>query len=372
MPSVGAIVAAAGSGSRLGRGSKALVRLNGRTTLARVLELFLSLEEVDRIVVVGPPARLETAEQEVAALHPSKPVLVRPGGESRQESVRAGIAALGECDYVLVHDAARPLASPALVRRVLAAAIESGAAFPAISPRDAVKRVEGNRLVESLDRSRVVLAQTPQGFAYSLLARAARGGRRPRGHRGPGRSREHQADDARGLRRGRSPHQRTGSGLLHLRVGIGYDLHPLREGRPLVIGGVRIDHPSGLDGHSDADVLTHAVIDAILGAAGLGDIGAHFPPDDSRYRDASSIDLLAEAARVVANAGYRIVNIDSTVVAQSPRLQPHLEQMSGNIAHCLGLDHGSVSVKATSPEKIGALGGGAGIAAQAVALIDAT
>ena len=174
MPTVGAIVAAAGSGSRLGRGSKALVRLNGRTTLARVLELFLSMDEVDRIVVVGPPARLEVAEQEVASLHPNKPVLVRPGGESRQESVRAGIAALGECDYVLVHDAARPLASPALVRRVLAAAIESGAAFPAISPRDAVKRVEGNRLVESLERSRVVLAQTPQGFAYALLARAHR------------------------------------------------------------------------------------------------------------------------------------------------------------------------------------------------------
>jgi 2-C-methyl-D-erythritol 4-phosphate cytidylyltransferase len=174
MGSVGVIVAAAGSGSRLGRGSKALVRLNGRTTLARVLELFLGMEEIDRIVVVGPPSRLETAELEVSALHPQKPVMVRPGGESRQASVRAGIAALGECDYVLVHDAARPLATTALVRRVLAAAVESGAAFPAIAPRDAVKRVEGNRLVESLDRSRVVLAQTPQGFSYSLLARAHR------------------------------------------------------------------------------------------------------------------------------------------------------------------------------------------------------
>src|SRR5437773_9385147 len=173
-PSVGVIVAAAGSGSRLGRGSKALVRLHGRTTLSRVVDLFLGMEEINRIVVVGPPSRLETAEQEVASLHPTKPVTVKAGGESRQESVRAGIAALGECDYVLVHDAARPLASPALVRRVLAAAIESGAAFPAISPRDAVKRVEGNRLVESLDRSRVVLAQTPQGFAYELLARAHR------------------------------------------------------------------------------------------------------------------------------------------------------------------------------------------------------
>ncbi len=155
-----------------------------------------------------------------------------------------------------------------------------------------------------------------------------------------------------------------------MRVGIGFDLHPLKEGRRLVIGGVRIDHPTGLDGHSDADVLTHAVIDAILGAAGLGDIGAHFPPDDSRYRDASSIDLLAEAARVVANAGYRVVNIDSTVVAQAPRLRPHLEEMSGNIARCLGLERGAVSVKATSPEQLGALGRGAGIAAQAVALIE--
>ncbi len=175
MPRVGAIVAAAGTGSRLGRGSKALLRLNGKTTLARVLELFLALDEIDRIVVVGPPSRLETAEHEVASLQPRKPVIVRAGGESRQESVRAGLGPLGsDCEYVLVHDAARPLATAALVRRVLAAAMESGAAFPAISPRDAVKRVEGNRLVESLDRSRVVLAQTPQGFAYELLARAHR------------------------------------------------------------------------------------------------------------------------------------------------------------------------------------------------------
>ncbi len=174
MPCVAAIVAAAGTGSRLGRGSKALVRLNGKTTLARVLELFLDLDEIDKIVVVGPPSRLENAQREVEALHPRKTVIVKAGGESRQESVRAGLAAVGDCDYVLVHDAARPLATATLVRRVLAAAIESGAAFPAIAPRDAVKRVEGNRLVESLDRSRIVLAQTPQGFSHEVLARAHR------------------------------------------------------------------------------------------------------------------------------------------------------------------------------------------------------
>ena len=153
---------------------------------------------------------------------------------------------------------------------------------------------------------------------------------------------------------------------------MGYDVHPLREGRALVIGGVRIEHPTGLDGHSDADVLTHAIIDSILGAAGLGDIGAHFPPDDARYRGASSLELLAEAARVVATAGYRVVNVDSTVVAQAPRLGPHLGEMTRNIAHSLALDASAVSVKATSPEGIGALGAGDGIAAHAVTLVDET
>lgn len=168
----GAIVAAAGLGTRLGRGSKALVELNGKTALSRVLSVLLSLDEVGRIVVVGPPARLESVRREVEDLAPDKPVAICPGGATRQHSVRAGLAELGACDYVLVHDAARPMASPALMRKVLAAAIEYGAAIPGLPPRDAVKRVEAGRLVESLDRSRVVLAQTPQGFRYQLLERA--------------------------------------------------------------------------------------------------------------------------------------------------------------------------------------------------------
>ncbi len=153
-------------------------------------------------------------------------------------------------------------------------------------------------------------------------------------------------------------------------MGIGYDLHPLREGRALVLGGVHLEHEKGLDGHSDADVLTHAVIDAILGAAGLGDIGAHFPPDDARFKGASSLTLLTEAARVVGNAGYRVVNVDSTVIAQAPHLQHHLPEMARNIAHALGLEQDCVSVKATSPERIGSLGAGDAIAAQAVALVE--
>ena len=157
-----------------------------------------------------------------------------------------------------------------------------------------------------------------------------------------------------------------------MRVGIGYDTHRFQPGRDLILGGVRIDHPSGLEGHSDADVLTHAIIDALLGAAGLGDIGQHFPAGDPKYKGASSQDLLAKVVSVVKEAGYRIVNVDSTIVAEEPRLQPHLVAMRSQLAKCLAVDPGTVSVKATSPEGMGALGRKAGIAAQAVALIEAT
>jgi 2-C-methyl-D-erythritol 2,4-cyclodiphosphate synthase len=155
-------------------------------------------------------------------------------------------------------------------------------------------------------------------------------------------------------------------------VGIGYDVHPLKAGRDLILGGVRIDHTAGLDGHSDADVLTHAVIDALLGATSLGDIGKLFPPDDPKFEGASSLDMLSTAADAVRAAGYRVVNIDSTVIAEAPRLQPHLLEMKAVLARCLTIDPGRVSVKATSPEGLGALGQRAGIAAQAIALVEET
>jgi 2-C-methyl-D-erythritol 2,4-cyclodiphosphate synthase len=152
-----------------------------------------------------------------------------------------------------------------------------------------------------------------------------------------------------------------------LRVGIGYDVHPLAPGRNLILGGVRIEHATGLDGHSDADVLTHAVIDAILGAAGLGDIGTLFPAEDPKYKNASSLELLASAVDAVRGAGYRVVNVDSTVIAQEPKLRAHLRAMASNLAERLGTD--SVNIKGKSPEGLGALGHKAGIAAQAVATI---
>jgi 2-C-methyl-D-erythritol 2,4-cyclodiphosphate synthase len=155
-----------------------------------------------------------------------------------------------------------------------------------------------------------------------------------------------------------------------VRVGIGYDVHPLKQGRRLVLGGVEIDHPAGLEGHSDADVLCHAVIDALLGAAALGTIGEHFPPDDPKYEGVSSLDLVAMAANMVEEAGYAVTNVDSVVIAEEPRLQPHLAQMALRLADRLGLDRDLVGVKATSPEGRGALGRREAIAAQAVVLID--
>ena len=157
-----------------------------------------------------------------------------------------------------------------------------------------------------------------------------------------------------------------------MRVGAGYDVHPLIAGRKLIIGGVHIPHDVGLDGHSDADVLTHAVVDALFGAAGLGDIGKFFPSDDPKYEGASSLDMLSKAAEAIRAAGYRIVNVDSTVIGQEPRLQPHLMKMRGNLARHMKIEPRDVSVKATSPEGLGALGHKEGIAAQAVALIEET
>ena len=155
-----------------------------------------------------------------------------------------------------------------------------------------------------------------------------------------------------------------------MRTGIGYDIHPLAPGRPLVLAGVQIEHAAGLLGYSDADVLSHAVIDALLGAAALGDIGTHFPPGDPQYKDARSIDLLRRTVAFVNAQGYRIVNVDSTVIAQAPRLAPHVEALRSSLAGALGVEAGAVSVKAKSADHLGAIGRGEGIAALAIDLLD--
>jgi 2-C-methyl-D-erythritol 2,4-cyclodiphosphate synthase len=157
-----------------------------------------------------------------------------------------------------------------------------------------------------------------------------------------------------------------------MRTGIGYDIHPFQQDRPLILGGVRVPHELGLRGHSDADALTHAIIDALLGAAALGDIGQRFPSDDERFRNANSLDLLRQVVSLLQGEGYRVVNIDSTVIAETPKLAPHVAAMRAALADILGIEIAAVSVKATTADRLGALGRGEGIAALAIALLDST
>jgi 2-C-methyl-D-erythritol 4-phosphate cytidylyltransferase/2-C-methyl-D-erythritol 2,4-cyclodiphosphate synthase len=288
-------------------------------------------------------------------------------------------------DIVVVHDAARPFATADLVARTIAAAAEAGAAVAALPAHDTVKRVGGGAyVVETLPRETIYLAQTPQAFRRDVLrealaaggdatdeaALAERAGHRVQVVMGEATNiKVTTADDlaiaetiAR-ARDGRAKPARTG------RAGIGYDLHRLVEGRPLVLGGVTIPFDRGLAGHSDADAVCHAVTDAILGAAGAGDIGQHFPDTDPAWKGASSLDLLRRAVRLVAERGLGVGNVDATIILERPKLRPFVDAMRANIAAAVGVDVDRVSVKAKTNEGVGELGRGEAIAVHAIALV---
>ena len=385
------VIAAAGSGRRLAHDRpKAFVELGGQPMLAPSLEAAVAIG-ARRTVVTVPADDSDAWAEEVRAMAAGRPVVAVPGGPSRQASVFEGLKALRRLAAeaaqpapatVLVHDAARPAASLGLWRRVAAAADAAGAAVPALPSVDSLKRVDGaGSIVASLDRTTIVRAQTPQGFRFDWLLEAheaaaggpeasddaallERLGRRVTTVAGEAANlKVTTADDLAALAR---------ASLLPtaaIRVGYGYDIHPLVEGRRLVLGGVEIEHDRGLMGHSDADSLAHAIADALLGAAGLGDIGKWFPAEDPRWAGADSLDLLAKVVEQLAAAGYRPVNVDATILAERPRLAPHLETMGERLAKAMGIDAGAVNVKATRGEGIGGIGRGEGIAAHAVATV---
>ena len=388
-----AILAAGGRGTRLGAGTpKQLLTLGGRTILQWSVEALERHDRVNEIVVAVPP---EIAANPPECLRASrKPVQIVAGGERRQDSVSNAFDRVpAHADIVIVHDAARPFASEALISRVIDAAGESGAAVAAVQARDTVKEAAagaGEGAVVSgrtLARDRIFLAQTPQAFRREWLADAValsrqgweatdegalveRTGRPVRLVEGePGNIKITTVDD---LRMARGFVQREGQGMGVLRIGTGYDLHRLAAGRRLVLGGVEIPHAAGLAGHSDADVLSHAVIDAILGAAGAGDIGRHFPDTDARWAGASSLDLLRRAAAIVQQAGFAVVNVDAVVIAERPRLAPHVADMSQRVAQAIGIEASCVSIKGKTNEGVGELGRGEAIAVHAVALVAGT
>jgi len=382
----GAVLVAAGSSTRVGGSMPKQFHLLGIRPLF-IVSMDPLIDLVDEIAVVIPQAHRAHAEEQlrVAGLLPGdgRPVVrVVDGGERRQDSVRAGLSALSQgIEFVLIHDAARPFATPELVARVLEAAAVTGAAVPAVAVPDTIKREESGEVVATLDRSVLRLVQTPQGFRREVIGEAygALGDRDVTDDAGvvelsgapvaivegdPGNRKITCADDLAEARLLAGAE----TGLSGVRVGFGADWHELVPGRRLVLGGVDIPFEKGLLGHSDADVLTHAVCDALLGAAAAGDIGIHFPPDDPSYKDASSISLLARVVRIIADAGFIPTAIDAVVVAQAPKLAVYIPAMREALALAAGLSVDAVSVKATTTEGLGPEGEGKAISATAVAV----
>jgi 2-C-methyl-D-erythritol 4-phosphate cytidylyltransferase/2-C-methyl-D-erythritol 2,4-cyclodiphosphate synthase len=384
---VAAVVVAAGRGQRLGAPEKVLLPLAGRPMLTWSLDALEHAETIGGVVVVAGSHTVDAVSRLVRDEGFAKVQAIVAGGERRQDSVGAGLAALPEeIQIVIIHDGARPLAEPELFDRCAAAAAESGAAIAATPVADTLKQVAEGAIAGTVDRAGLWAAQTPQAFRLETLRRAiaASSGETVTDEArlcevaglpvsvvpaSPANLKVTHAEDisvADALLRARhgSP-PRVGS----VRTGIGYDAHRFASGRRLVLGGVEIAHDRGLEGHSDADVLLHAIADAILGAASLGDIGQHFPPSDERFRDADSQYLLREVARLAREAGWAPGNIDATLLAEAPRIGPHVPLMRERIASCLGLSLGAVSVKATTNEGMGSIGRGEGIAALATATL---
>ncbi len=383
-----AIILAGGSGSRMGgEEPKQFLELAGRPILAYALEAFEASDAVDGIIVVGPADRLDACEALSRQMGCRKMKDIVPGGAERQDSVRCGLHALpDDVDLVAVHDGARPLVEPEDIERVIDAAHDSGAAVVGMKLTDTVKRIAEDRVEETLDRATLRAVQTPQAFRVSLLreaqARAARDGfvgtddavlveriGRPVAVL-EGSSENIKVTVPEDLERVEAILRRREGQTATQRIGMGYDVHRLVEGRPLVLGGVEVPFDRGLLGHSDADVLIHVVIDALLGAIGAGDIGRHFPDTDERYKDISSIVLLERTADVLRERKASIVNIDATVMAEQPKLAPHIPQMEANIGRALGVERSKVSVKATTTETLGFVGREEGVAAQAVAMVN--
>ena len=381
------VVLAGGAGRRMGgEEPKQFMRVAGRPVLACVLAAFEACDAVDGTVIVGPEDRLDTCASLSRQMGCRKVKDVVAGGKERQDSVLCGVNRVpSEVDVIAVHDGARPLVQPDDITRVVRAADAFGAAVLGTPVSDTVKRAAGDQVEETLDRSNLWSVQTPQAFRASVL-REAQAQALEDGFIGtddtvlverighPVAIVEGARDNIKvtvpeDLARVEDILNRRRRTTTTSRIGMGYDVHQLVEGRPLILGGVEIPFERGLLGHSDADVLTHVVIDALLGASGEGDIGRLFPDTDPAYKDISSLDLLDRTAAVLKERGASVVNVDATVMAQRPRFADHISRMESNIARVLGVVSSAVSVKATTTEQLGFVGREEGIAAQAVAMV---
>jgi 2-C-methyl-D-erythritol 4-phosphate cytidylyltransferase/2-C-methyl-D-erythritol 2,4-cyclodiphosphate synthase len=371
LPGFAAIVVAAGQGLRAGQPlPKQFARWRGKPVLRHSVESLLAAGASPLVIAV--PENGEQAAQ--AALSGLEGYRLVPGGETRQQSVAHALRAVGAAERVLIHDAARPDLPRPVIARLLAALDDHAGAIPVLPVVDSLSLDTGGMMSGTAPREQLRRVQTPQAFRFAaiLAAHNAWQGDAPAG------------DDAQVLRAagGEVAHVTGDERLTKLtfaedfmtrlppvRTGMGYDVHRLAVGEELWLGGIRIEHDKGLAGHSDADVGLHAIVDALLGAIGNGDIGSHFPPSDPQWKGASSDRFLTHAAQLVGDAGYAIGNIDLTLICEAPKIGPHREAIRTRIAELLGVDIQAISVKATTTERLGFAGRGEGIAAQAVATI---
>ncbi len=381
-PQAAAVIVAAGRGERLGATiPKAFVAVAGVPMLLHAARRVALSPEVGRIVVVVGASDVDRARMLLMQHGVRNVTAVVPGGAHRQDSVFAGLSHLGEAPVAVVHDGARPLVPPDVVTAVIQAAAEAGAASAGLPVRETVKLVDGADARQTLDRDRLWVAHTPQAFRTALL-REAHHRAKAEGFYGTddavlverlGYAVRMVEDSPRNLKvtvpADLDLAEAYAGQRQMVRTGIGYDAHRLVLGRLLRVGGVEIPWPRGLAGHSDADVLAHAIMDALLGGAGLGDLGRHFPPGDPAFRGADSIELLRRVTAMAVGAGWRVVHVDSTVLAEAPRLAPYIPQMQERLAAALGVDSSAVNIKATTTEGMGAIGRGEGIAAHAVATL---
>ncbi|MBL8965675.1 MAG: 2-C-methyl-D-erythritol 2,4-cyclodiphosphate synthase [Spirochaetaceae bacterium] len=410
------LVTAAGSSTRFGGGKKELLEIEGRSVLDRALAAFVFLEDLAGLVITAPKGGVEAIRSSLstatlAAL--GRRLRIVEGGETRRDSVRLGLEALaatlepalGTADLsetiVLVHDGARPWATGRLARLVAETARERGAAIPVLPLVDTPKRLSREGLIlEHPERASLGGAQTPQGFRLLPLLEAHRralaeglactddaelwaryvgpvawveGEKENRKITfredlvaAPGEFRAAFRADGETPGSGR---REGGASVLPFRIGEGWDLHRLVPGRRLMIGGIEVPADFGEEAHSDGDVLLHAIVDALLGAAALGDIGSHFPPSDARWKDADSAELAARAAALVREAGYEPANLDCTVILERPKLGPHRQAIRESIAAVVGLPLDAVSFKAKTSEGVDAAGEGRAIEARAVVLL---
>jgi len=377
---VSAIIAAGGRGQRFGGESpKQLLLLGGEPILKRSVDAYRSCDLVSDLVVALPVELVQTPPPYLIGA--SKPLTVVEGGARRRDSVANAFARVSKrTDVVVIHDAARPLVSDAVIRRTVNAAAESGAAIAAVRAHDTVKRARADgAITATLPREEIYLAQTPQAFRVDVLRAALAQAGEATDEAALAEQAGHVVrvvdGDPRNLKITTPDDLATAERLLGstamptLRIGNGYDLHRLVAGRQLILGGVVIPFDKGLDAHSDGDVVAHAVTDAVLGAAGLGDIGRHFPDTDPAWKGADSIALLSRAAGHVRSEGYALVNADVVVIAQRPKLVPYIDAIRANLARALDADPSQISIKGKTNEGVDSMGAGESIAVHAVALL---